>query len=93
MSNRYPLSSTYLTLWCSTWDNSFCDDKAVGLRDQLWLGIAEYLWDRQAKTDTGYKPRGLSFPSAELMITSDNVDGISTNICKRYARPISELMA
>jgi hypothetical protein len=23
MSNRYPLSSTYLTLWCSTWDNSF----------------------------------------------------------------------
>src|SRR5947207_988385 len=23
MSKNYPLSATYLTLWCSTWDNSF----------------------------------------------------------------------
>jgi hypothetical protein len=34
--------------------------KQLALRDQLWPGVSEYLWDRQAKTDTDYKHAGFT---------------------------------
>jgi hypothetical protein len=75
MSNGKPLSSTYLGLWCATWDNSFVNISranemahAAGFSGQR----AEYTWSARMKIlkdlkFIDYKP-GKSGPISHVII-------------------------
>ena len=53
--------------------------KQMALREQLWPGASEYLWDRQARTDAGYRHTGFTTIPKTMPLILKIMDEMSKN--------------
>jgi len=53
--------------------------KQLALREQLWPGVSEYLWDREARTDIGYRHTGYTTMPKTMPLILKIMDEMSKN--------------
>lgn len=60
-------------------EGSAIASKQLALREQLWPGASEYLWDRTAKTEAGYKHVGYTTIPKTMPLILKIMDEMSKN--------------